>query len=415
MKDAVKNTFFGKLGVMMLLSAVTLALGSAVWAGYTEKREQDRGTSIRYKHRQSSYTSPFHYQPDGAVEQAAPAPKAGRCNQFTFDATKSYDEDGQKLTYLWDFGDGTTSDKPVVTKVYDKPGDYRVSLTVRDSSGSICGDGVATHTVSPNFPPVPVAINQEACLGQAMTFDASGSTVSGTPTYKWDFGDGQTAEGVKVTHTYEKPGNYRVILNVNDGKNTECSDASTAITAKVVPSVSVILKSPETSCVGRSAVFQADATGGAGKYRWDFGDGTVTEGGSRMSHAYQKGGQYTVTVTADNGQGFPCSMATDAKKITIFESPNADAGDNLVCCVGKEAIFDASKSSSPTGSKLTYRWDFGDGTSSDQVKTTHVYSKPGNYRVILTVKDDSNSECGMDSDSFVAGVNTQPAAVIDVR
>ena len=37
--------------------------------------------------------------------------------------------------YLWDFGDGDTSDHPFPTKTYDKPGSYMVSLTVSDRSG----------------------------------------------------------------------------------------------------------------------------------------------------------------------------------------------------------------------------------------------------------------------------------------
>ena len=38
-----------------------------------------------------------------------------KCNNFTFDATKSRAYGGDKLNYHWDFGDGPTSDQPVVT------------------------------------------------------------------------------------------------------------------------------------------------------------------------------------------------------------------------------------------------------------------------------------------------------------
>jgi chitodextrinase len=31
--------------------------------------------------------------------------------------------------------------------------------------------------------------------------------------YKWDFGDGITVEGAQASHTYTRPGMYRVTLN----------------------------------------------------------------------------------------------------------------------------------------------------------------------------------------------------------
>lgn len=49
--------------------------------------------------------------------------------------------------------------------------------------------------------------------------------------------------------------------------------------------------------------------------------------------------------------------------------------------------FDGSASSDPDGDALTYRWDFGDGASSDIVKPSHTYQQDGNYAVSLVVTD----------------------------
>jgi len=383
---------------------------------WTDKSVHDPGELNIYKRpNQKSFTGPFDYAPQATVERApAPAP-AGKCNQYTFDATKSYDVDRQKLSVLWDFGDGTTSDQAVVTKTYEKAGDYDVNLTVKDSSGMQCDTNATSTKVSVNFPPTCLAgDDKSACLGETVAFDASGSSASGPATYKWDFGDGSLAEGAQGTHAYEKAGTYRVRLWIDDGKGTQCSTASCGTTVTVAERVTVALEGPSATCTGRTVSFRANGSG-ASKYRWDFGDGTTSEGGSSASHSYQKGGDYRVSVTADNGKGFSCSMASDSLNIKVNSTPIADAGENVACCVGQSTSFDGSDSSDPDGDTLSYHWDFGDGEASDEKSASHVYEKSGNYRVVLTVKDDSGSDCGMSSDSFVANVNTKPEAVIEVR
>lgn len=46
------------------------------------------------------------------------------------------DPEGDALTYLWDFGDGTSSSEQNVIHHYDVPGEYKPSVTVTDSSGN---------------------------------------------------------------------------------------------------------------------------------------------------------------------------------------------------------------------------------------------------------------------------------------
>ncbi len=48
-----------------------------------------------------------------------------------------------------------------------------------------------------------------------------------TPTYLWDFGDGNTSTEASPTHTYSTPGDYTVSLTVNDGQGQEESEIKT--------------------------------------------------------------------------------------------------------------------------------------------------------------------------------------------
>lgn len=385
--------------------------------GFTNKSVHGNDEHNYYKRPNTgSFTGPFDYGSAAiAVEAPAQEQPTGKCNCFTFDGTKSFDPDKQKLTYAWDFGDGQKSDQAVAKHCFDKAGDYSVTLTVRDDSGEICGNGVTSVKVSANFPPTANAgENQVVCLGEEVSFDGSASTAAATPTYSWDFGDGEKGEGETVSHNYQKPGNYRVRLLVDDGKKTECSVAQHIVGVTVNERAEVSLAEVAPACIGQSVHFQANGSG-VSKYTWDFGDGTTMEGGSGISHVYQKSGTYTVRVTGDSGRGGDCSIASDRTSVVINASPIAKAGDNLACCVGKDVAFDGSGSSSPNGKKLSYHWNFGDGESADGMKVSHAYAKSGNYRVVLTVSDDSGSTCASASDSFVANVNAKPESVIEVR
>jgi PKD repeat protein len=56
--------------------------------------------------------------------------------------------------------------------------------------------------------------------------------------------------------------------------------------------------------------------------------------------------------------------------------------------VGETITFDATASVDPDGTIVKYAWDFGDETTSDEVKPTHSYASASDYTVTLKVVDD---------------------------
>ncbi len=70
-----------------------------------------------------------------AVE-ITPTSTVVRGDTVSFDAEVS-DEDGDSLTFLWDFGDDETSTWEAAKHVYEEPGTYTVTLTVTDSEGGV--------------------------------------------------------------------------------------------------------------------------------------------------------------------------------------------------------------------------------------------------------------------------------------
>ena len=65
--------------------------------------------------------------------------------QVTFDASGSYDPDGEIVSWEWDFGDGGMAEGETVDHTFTAPGDYTVILTVTDDSG---GQAVTSRTVT---------------------------------------------------------------------------------------------------------------------------------------------------------------------------------------------------------------------------------------------------------------------------
>ena len=59
--------------------------------------------------------------------------------------------------------------------------------------------------------------------------------------------------------------------------------------------------------------------------------------------------------------------------------------------VGTAVTLESRHASDPTGSSLSYSWDFGDGGNATGAATSHVYAIPGDYFPTVTV---SSSEAG---------------------
>jgi PKD repeat protein len=143
-----------------------------------------------------------------------------------FDATPSYDPDGEIVSYQWTFGDGSAAEGPVVSHTYEENGDFEVKLTVVDDQGITDSDAITVSAVNPppeaDFtysprswdPRIPTYVVGTL---EWIFFNASDSTDDGeVVSYRWNFGDGEEAEGVEVKHRYLYAYTYPVTLIVTD-------------------------------------------------------------------------------------------------------------------------------------------------------------------------------------------------------
>lgn len=341
-----------------------------------------------------------------------------KCNDYTFDATKSRAMGGQKLNYTWDFGDGTTSDNAVVTHHYDKAGQYNVRLIVTDQSGLPCDNASTSQTVKVNAPPKAVFNGPDIlCTGSEVTFDASATTSDSSRnlTYNWTFGDGTSAEGMTVKKVFEKSGSYKVQLIVDDNQGTECSTDCAYLNIKVnAPPTATAGKDIIRTCLKSSDAYVvafsgsgSDPDGDKLNYTWNFGDGESASG-SKATHTYTNSGTYKATLIVDDGSGTPCSTASDTISVVLSKGPQANAGEAVKACTGQSVSFDGSNSIVESGDNTTYTWDFGDGATGTGVRTSHDYAKGGRYNAVLTV---DNGECKSSSVKVVE-LNSPPKALL---
>ena len=398
--------------------------GTEKYANVVLRAKDAKGNSLPIYFRSSNTPRIAVVTTPAPRPMAAPKVKEAKkesstCNKFTFDATQSYDPNNEELTYMWDFGDGTTSDKPVVTHVYEKAGEYKVMLTVKDNSGMKCDTSSTSQVVKVNTPPiVDFTAPEKVCSGANVELNAS-ATTDDTPDkliYKWDMGDGVTATGVKASHAYAKGGKYKIKLFVDDGAGTVCSTGAkerviivdSAPTVNAGPDIDKCLSMGQDYKVNLNADAK-DPDGDALKYTWDLGDGNTANGKS-VTHTYAKGGAYTAKVTVDDGSGLGCSTASDTLNITLYKKPVADAGPDQDACVGREVVF-SSLGSSAEGD-ASYKWNFGDGETAEGAKVTHIYKKGGKYQAKLVIDDGKATNCSAAEDTAVVMVNTKPNAVL---
>lgn len=137
-----------------------------------------------------------------------------------FDGGRSVD-DGEIVDYMWDFGDGsepTTSDGPTVKHRYGHPGVYTARLTATDDDGLAASCTVQIEAI--NTPPIAGCrfSNDAPVVGERVQFDASGSIdLDGRLVdFVWEFGDGESMRGTRVSHVYSSAGVYTVRLTVED-------------------------------------------------------------------------------------------------------------------------------------------------------------------------------------------------------
>ncbi|MEW5826575.1 MAG: PKD domain-containing protein [Candidatus Bipolaricaulota bacterium] len=351
----------------------------------------------------------------------------------TFDASTSFDFDGELVSFTWDVDDDGTvdADRPVTVFTFSAAGTRTVRLTVTDDAGnddSIVLTVEVGNAAPASLPPAstvvrpPIADFSYAPLapiaGQPVTFDASPSVDfdGGIVLYAWDLdGDGRVdAEGREISYAFAAAGRYTIALTVTDDVGSGDTmtavvdvEAATPTTSGLAP-IAHFTFAPAAPAAGTVVRFDAspsiDPDGVILSYAWDFdGDGIADASGLTVERSFAAtDAVVTVHLTVIDDQGATASATQSFLVSEPSLAPESAASQPPIADLqympsnprpGEPVMFNASASVDLDGSIVAWTWDFnGDGTP-DAAGAITVYAFPsrGAFPVSVTVVDDAGN------------------------
>lgn len=283
----------------------------------------------------------------------------------------------------WDFGDSSpVSTSTNATHAFAAAGSYNVRLTVTNGGGS-ASTTVLVTVVTPIVADFTVSTPRIAL--QAITFT---NITAGGPftSLDWDFGDGATATGATVGHTYAAGGSFNVRLRAV--ATTGATDEHTvAITVAPPVPVAAFSAAIEPSVLRTLTFDSAGSVGGPfTSITWDFGHAAPnnTATGAVVTHTFPAGTSFVVRLTLTNVTG----TGTTTRTISIV-NPVAAFSVTTPATPAYTRVFDSAPSTG--GPFVTISWDFGDSTTGTGAAPTHTYAAAGTYPVTLTVTNAAGS------------------------
>lgn len=289
---------------------------------------------------------------------------------------------GKGLTYLWSFGDGTTSTlKDPLHSYAGSDSVYTVKLVVTDSVG--CSDSLVKVNFITARVPKPlfdIRDTSSICPPLETKFVFRGRDYE---SYYWDFGDGNTLSPTRdsISYFYNNYGNFTPKLYVIGFGG--CIDSASAQVNVYNPvSATTFNYNPLNACNSLTVDFNI-TTPPSTRFTFYSGDGFIDSSQNKVfQYFYKSFGYY-----------YPSLYLTDSSKCLV-----SIGGSNRISIIGAEPLFGVDrKAFCDTGTVyfanftigndpiVSSVWDFGDGNTSSVTEPSHTYSVPGTYFPSLTV------------------------------
>lgn len=348
-------------------------------------------------------------------------PLSGRRAFLTHDPLtfrdESSDEEGPIVFWRWDFGDGAASESQSPEHAYALPGEYPVTLQVRDAQGDTAA--YATTVTVGNRPPTArlTTSSLEVHQGAVVELDGSGSTDEDgvLVAYEWDVdGDGKidlVTPSPIADVVMERCGKVHPSLTVVDERGARSLAAAVPLTVNCAPIAQFTVSAfvVDEAAEFRVAACAFDSDGDVVAHEWTFGDGGVAAT-QTASHTYMDDGVFVVSLQVTDDRGATGSTSTEitVRNLPPVVSLTADAQERAT---GQVFTFTANAvDPSPTGAMARYEWDFnGDGAIDAETTTgtaQQSYERAGTY--VVRVRATDNDGAAAEASVSVRATNRAP-------
>jgi gliding motility-associated-like protein len=273
-------------------------------------------------------------------------------------------------SFLWDFGDSTTSAAISPTHLYKKPGNYTVRLIAIDPNSCEVRDTFTVPVTVYLVGKASFAVVKDTC-GLVVKFNQTGQS----STSSWDFGDGSHSNAYNGRHTYAKPGTYVVKLLVDSG--TECADS---VTQNVdVTGIRADFTFDFLTCQPKVLQFTNLSVGMFLTRMWYFPFAS-TDTSKNPLFNFNSPGTYPVTLIIRDTMGCKDSIT---KNVVVAPAVKAAFVYTLDSCT-----FQLYATSQSTGAHKIH-WKLSDGFKSDSSHFTHVFAGDTSYTITLIAEPGS--------------------------
>lgn len=340
--------------------------------------------------------------------------------QFT-NKSSITDESGASLNYLWNFGDGDSSNQINPAHSYKTGGLMTVTLRAISVFGCIKDSA----KILSNIYPKPLAgftnAADEVCITDSVHFaDASIAPNSSVTSWFWNFGDGTTSNLQNPVKKFAKSNGYTVTLYIKSAAGCVSDTFSKTIIVNEIPVAGFIVS--DSSCEKQRVAITDDSKANSGninKWNWIFGDGTTADNfnGNPFLKTYDQAGTYTIQLTVETDKG--CKSEVTSEVLNVGASPVSNFISPKICVNDDFAAFTDSSYIS-AGAIASYAWNFGDqnataanpNTSADK-NPKHKFSAAGYYNVSLTTTSGAGCSSTITKQFAVNGIPAANFSIAD--
>ncbi len=334
----------------------------------------------------------------------------------TLSAAGSNDPENAALSFQWFVNGEFRSDEKSLTISSLLPASYDVKLVVNDNApNSPCTEATAVKRIRINAQPY-VDVNFRTIFGRStavpFVVENDADNDNDELEFVWS-GPGiiGPAKGNSVSIKHEKAGSYSLTLTANDKTNTSNSTFTQTIKYRVNAEPIPSFELPKQAAPGdtlrlRGTVFDEDNADVS--FSWTASDGQ-SAAGSIAALTFSTPGDYSITLTADDGEGVENSVRSISRSIHI-NAPPVPAITAERRSTSARQRFSAEKTADADQKELVHTWDFGDGTSAIGRNVIHEYQNSGRYLITLTVDDRQKQSNSVQRATHELVINKYPTA-----